>query len=166
MFTVHATKKLLERVGAAVEDPVDQPTNVLGNWYATSLPWKPQVALFVNEATLLPVLLPLAPARTVADRLPDALGRVLDALGTDARFVATEVAATTGPRYARTASRSVIGIMNEFTHFAAHRRSRLGVHDHVELAVYLAGIPCTPLYARHTSPDRELAALVATHLGP
>jgi hypothetical protein len=32
---------------------------MLGSWYATVLLWKPQVALLVNEKTLLPVLMPL-----------------------------------------------------------------------------------------------------------
>lgn len=32
---------------------------------ATALFWKPQVALLVNEPTLLPVLMPLAPAATL-----------------------------------------------------------------------------------------------------
>jgi hypothetical protein len=36
---------------------------MLGSWYATVLLWKPQVALLVNEKTLLPVLMPLAPAK-------------------------------------------------------------------------------------------------------
>lgn len=161
MFTVHATLKLLDRVGAPLEEVVEDPTPTLGNWYATALFWKPQVALFVNQAVLVPVLLPLAPARTVADRLGPALGRVLEALGTDPGFVAAEVAATTGPRYARTASRSTIGIMNEFTHIAEARRSRLGVDDLLALSVHLAGVPCRPLYATHTTPERELAARVA-----
>lgn len=40
----------------------EQSTIVLGQWYATAVSWKPQVALFANEGTLLPVLTPLASA--------------------------------------------------------------------------------------------------------
>jgi hypothetical protein len=54
-----------------------EPSTALGNGYATVLFWKPQVALFVKERTLLPVFVPLAPAVKVADRFPDQLGRVL-----------------------------------------------------------------------------------------
>ncbi|WP_238672841.1 hypothetical protein [Micromonospora alfalfae] len=32
--------------------------------------------------------------------------------------------------------------------------------DLVDLAVRLAATPCSPLYQRHVSPDRELAAIV------
>jgi hypothetical protein len=70
VYTIHATKKLRDRVKAPLAEPVEQPSTVLGKWYATALFWKPQVALFVNEATLVPVLLPLAPAATLAERFP------------------------------------------------------------------------------------------------
>ena len=73
-FTIHATKKLLDRVKQPVVDPLDAATE-LGNWYATALFWKPQVALLVNERTLLPVFMPLAPATTLAQRFPDELRR-------------------------------------------------------------------------------------------
>lgn len=164
MFTIHATKKLRDRVKAPLANPVEQPSTVLGNWYATALFWKPQVALFVNEATLLPVLMPLGPAASVADRFPEHLEAVLDALGADPRFVAAEVAATTGARWAKTANRSVVGIMNEFGFLAEVDREHERSKDLVSMAVRLAATPCSPLYKRHSFPDRELAALVATDL--
>ena len=91
---------------------VEQSSTALGSWYATALFWKPQVALFVNESTLVPVLMPLAPAATVIDRFPAALATLPEALG-----------------------------------------------------LRLAQTPCGPLFGRHGSPDRELAALTAEHLG-
>jgi hypothetical protein len=47
-----------------------ESTTLLGEWYATALFWRPQVALLVNEPTLLPVLIPLAPGTTVPARSP------------------------------------------------------------------------------------------------
>lgn len=164
MYTIHATKKLRDRVKAPLHEPTGAPSTALGDWYATALFWQPQVALFVNEETLLPVLVLLAPAKTIADRFPEQLEAVLNALGTDPRFVAAEVAATTGARWAKTASRSVVGIMNEFTYLAEADRAHDGSEDFVSMAVRLAGTPCSPLYKRHSFPDRELAALVAGHL--
>ncbi len=55
----------------------DVSTTLLGDWFATALFWKPQVALLVNERTLLPVFMPLAPAATLLDRMPDAIASVL-----------------------------------------------------------------------------------------
>lgn len=164
MFTIHATQKLRDRVKAPLTEPVEVPSTALGNWYATALFWQPQVALFVNEGTLLPVFVPLAPAKTVADRFPEHLEAVLNALGSDPRFVAAELAATTGARWAKTANLSVVGIMNEFTYLAEADRAHEHSDDVVSMAVRLAGTTCSPLYKRHSFPDRELAALVASHL--
>ena len=69
MFIIHGTKKFLDRVQGPSSD-ADQPTSALGNWYATVAFWKPQAALFVNQRTLLPVIVPLAPAHTVTERFP------------------------------------------------------------------------------------------------
>ena len=65
MFYLHCTKKLLDRIGPEIS-PVGQSETSLGNWYATALFWKPPVAILVSERTLLPVLMPLAPAATLA----------------------------------------------------------------------------------------------------
>ena len=159
-FTIHSTKKLLDRVKQPVVDPVE-PTTHLGNWYATALFWKPQVALLVNEHTLLPVFVPLAPATTLARRFPDELRRVLDAHGVDPRFVDHEIRSMGAGHYAKTASRSLLGVMNELTFLAnVHREDHGADDDLVALSVRLAETPMSPLYKRHISPDQELKALV------
>jgi len=56
VLIVHATKKLLDRLKRPAERLEEVSTGFLGPWYATALFWRPQVALFVNERTLLPVL--------------------------------------------------------------------------------------------------------------
>lgn len=116
MLVVHATKKLRDRLGAVPLAASETSTGALGAWYAMALFWRPQVALFVNETTLLPVLVPLAPAATVIQRFPVALADVLRAHGASADFVASETAQMTDWRVAKTANRSVVGIMNEFAY--------------------------------------------------
>lgn len=50
--------------------------------------------------------------------------------------------------------------MNEFAHLAqAHREAQIEPHL-LQLSLQLATVPCGPLYARHISPGRELAALL------
>jgi hypothetical protein len=63
MYCLHCTKKLLDRIKPSIAASLPPPTTALGNWYATALFWKPQLALLVNERTLLPVLMPLRPLR-------------------------------------------------------------------------------------------------------
>jgi len=159
MFSIHATKKLLDRVKQPAMPPVSEPTTALGNWYATALLWKPQAALLVNERTLFPVLMPLAPAATLMARFPDALRRTLEARGMAKGFIDFESAAMAKGRYAKTANRSVLGIMNEFTRLARFPRDFWGITDLVTLALELSETPLGPLYDRHISPDRELDAL-------
>lgn len=164
MYTIHATQKLRDRVKPRLADPIAAPSTALGNWYATALFWKPQVALFVNEASLLPMLMPLSPAKSLADRFPEHLEHVLNALGADPRFVAAEIEATSDARWAKTANRRIVGMMNEFWLLAEADRAHERSEDLVSMSVRLAGTPCSRLYKRHTFPDRELAALVASHL--
>jgi len=159
VYSLHATKKLRDRAKHPVLAAVANPTTWLGNWYATVLFWRPQLALLVNEQTLFPVLMPLVPAATVLDRFPTALGPTLAAAGVERRFIDAELAEMSNGQWAKTASRSVLGIMNEFTFLASDSRHRHDF-DPIGLALWLAQIPCGPLYGRHVSPDRELAASV------
>jgi hypothetical protein len=62
---------------------------------------------------------------------------------------------------AKTSNRSVVGMMNEFTFLAEAHLGTGTQPDLLGLSVRLAGTPCGPLYKRHVSPDRELAALLA-----
>src|SRR6266498_111951 len=65
MLIVRATKKLLDRLGPPTLQEGEESTALLGQWYATALFWRPQIALLVNEPTLLPVLMPPAPTATL-----------------------------------------------------------------------------------------------------
>lgn len=164
-FTIHATKKLLDRVKRPIGEPVE-PGSALGNWYATALFWTPQVALFVNEATLLPVFVPFAPADDLADRFPDELRRVLDAQGLDPRFVDEEIGSMGVGQFAKTANRSVLGVMNEFDFLGRLAREDQGDElNLVALSLFISETPTSPLYKRHISPNRELQAFVASKLG-
>jgi len=166
VLIVRATKKLLDRVGPASLGEGEQSTTLMGQWYATALFWKPQVALFVNEPTLLPVLVPLAPAATWLARFPQQLAAVLAAYGAPDAVIAEEQRQMRDRRLAKTANRSVVGIMNEFTHLAEAYRGDTLAPDLLALAMGLAGTPCGPLYSKHISPDRELAALMRSFAPP
>ncbi|MFA1546158.1 DUF6933 domain-containing protein [Actinomadura chokoriensis] len=160
MLVLRATKKLMDRIGPPSPDEVEPATTLLGQWYATVLFWKPQVALFVNEATLLPVLGPLAPATTLLDRFPQQLAAVLAAHETPQTIIDHELDQMREYRLAKTANRSVVGIMNEFTHLAEVYRADMPAPDLHALSMRLATTPCSPLYKRHVRPDHELAALL------
>jgi hypothetical protein len=158
VFTVHATRKLLTRLGslqpasAEPDDPASRSTTALGNWYATTLPWRRQVALFVNETTLLPVLTPLAPAATLLTRFPDALASVLSAHGAGESFIAHEREHTHEYQLAKTANRSVVGIMTEFSYLAAAGRELLTQHGCAVVDPHGARCPRRPRAIRNRWP--------------
>lgn len=160
MLIVRATQKLLRRVGPPTLQDGEQSTTLLGEWYATALFWKPQVALLVNETTLLPVLMPLAPAGTLPARIAQQIATVLTAHGAPPAIVEDELHRMRACRVARTANRSVVGVMTEFTHLAEVSHDSNPDPDLLDLALRLATTPCSPLYGRNVSPDRELDALL------
>ena len=159
MIVVHGTRAFRGRVPGPAVAPGERSTTVLGAWYATVLRWRRPAALLVNELTLLPLVMPLAPARTLLHRLPDALAGVLSAHRVPAQLVEAERAEALEHRLAATADRSLVGVLNEFAYLAdLYRAENL---DLVRLSMRLATTPCGPLFQRHVSPDRELAALIA-----
>jgi hypothetical protein len=163
LFVLHATKKLLDRIRPLVTDPSPMSDGDMSNWYATALFWKPQLALFVHEETLLPVLMPLAPASSLSERFPAYLATVLKALDVDAGFVAAQVATLREVQYAKTSNRSVLGIMNQFSFLAEGYREYSETDDLLELSLKLANTPCSPLYKRETFPDKELHRWIKEH---
>jgi hypothetical protein len=116
--------------------------------------------LFVNERSLVPVLLPLAPAATVLDRFPAAFARVAAAIGVDRAALAAELATMQTHTLAKTASRQILGVMNDFAQLAEHHRQQPDDVDLVDLSRWLASMPFSPLYKSHVSPDRALQALL------
>jgi hypothetical protein len=138
VLVVRGTKKLRDRLKAVPAIDTDASTGVLGDWFATALFWRPQVALLVNQRTFVPVFVPLAPAATLLDRAPEAI--------------------------APTNDRSVVGVMNEFAFHGQIRWQERGT-DLEDLSVELAGMPLGPLRSRAGFPDRELAVVLGIDHG-
>lgn len=162
MVTIFATRKLLDRIKPSSIATGGASNTLLGNWYATALFWKPQVALLVNEQTLLPVLMPLAPATDLALRFPECLANVLADHGVASQFIDQELTLMNEVQYAKTANRSVVGIMHEFSFLAEGYRDHLNTKDLLTLSLKLSETPCSPLYKTAISPDRALQSLIAS----
>jgi hypothetical protein len=160
MYTLHCTQRLLDRVQQPPSYAVPAHTTGLGNWYGHALFWTSQVALLVNERTLLTVLMPLAPAAALASRFPAHLTTVLRELGANAQFIASEVEAMSEMVVAKTVNRSVVGVVNEFAFLADGYREYLKEPDLLALAIKLSGTPCSSL--KGSSPARTLREIAAT----
>ena len=159
MLVLRGTKKLRDRVKGPAATADDVSSTVLGDWFATALFWKPQVALLVNQRTLLPVFMPLAPAATLVKRIPGAIANALRNQGASEAFIAAELAAMGEIRIANTNDRSTLGVMNEFT-FQGEWHAMEGLTDLEALSHRLSSLILGPLIPRHGSPDRELDAVL------
>jgi hypothetical protein len=165
VYTIHGTRKLLDRVKQPIMPAVD-PTTALGNWYATAIFWRPQVAFLVNEVTLLPVLLPLAPATSIAARFPDALESILKLLGVSAGFIASEHWAMSDASFSKTANRSVLGVMNRLELEMNYVRDRVG-EDLLELSLCMSDHLVGPLRGTEfRTPQEKLMDVAQAQAGP
>ena len=165
MFVVHGTKKFLDRAHSTTPPAPDPPpvTTILGAWYATALFWQPQIALFVNEPTRLPLFVPLGLSATVIPRMTQTAAAVFTALGLSKEFITREVTEMGSHQLTKTANRSVLGSMNDFAYLAQAHRTAKSPTDLLELSLRLAQTPCGPLYRSHISPDREITAYINLH---
>jgi hypothetical protein len=162
VLVVRGTKKLRDRLKKApAAGPDDHSTTELGDWFATALFWRPQVALLVNQRTFVPVLVELAPASSLLDRVPEAIETVLRHHGLEQEFLSAERGAMREMRLAPTNDRRVLGVMNELT-FQAEIRQQEGLTDLVELSLDLSRVILGPLHNLGSSPDRALAAVVGS----
>ena len=118
MITLHCTAKLAKRFKLQLEADPHQATNRLGNWYGNVLNvGSRRFVVLVNEATLLPVILP-ARATEFPRSFPAALRDVLIGINVPPEVAAREAAASEITSYAKTSNRSVLGSMNEIAFHA------------------------------------------------
>jgi hypothetical protein len=121
------------------------------------------VALLVSESTLLPVLIPLTRAAGWPARIAAQITAVLAAHGAPPAFIDAEGQQMHERRLGPTASRSLVGVMNEFARLADIHRHQVGDRNLLELSLRLSTTPCSPPFGRNVSPDRELAAVIRFH---
>jgi hypothetical protein len=72
------------------------------------------LVLAVSNVTLLPVLLPAAPFKTLPARIPEATGQMFQALRVDPQKIAAELSSMSECFVATTNDRRVLGTMNDF----------------------------------------------------
>ena len=149
MVVIRGTRKLLMRLPFEVAVTTQKSTTVLGDWYVDLLFTRPQVVLCVSEHARLPVVMPARELRTIAERLAAALGNVLAAIGIDATVIAQEVEAMRPVVFAKTANRSLLGTMNDFTIATKWALSGDRAMDLGALSLELADTPVGPMAYEH-----------------
>lgn len=145
MVVIRCTRKLLDRLAHGRRSAVSS-TTALGDWYATILFTRPQhVVLLVNAMTRLPVVIPARDSSRLPLRFAENLADVLTAFQIPAEVITAELREMQNVTFATTASRSVLGTMNDYAIYieaAFHQEAGVALHT---LSVKLADTPVGPL---------------------
>ena len=115
MFAIRCTKKLLVRGAFPRVAEAEGTTTALGDWYANILVARPQhLVLCVSERTLLPVVVAAKDLEGLPSRLAQGVEDMLTRIGVPQNLVQAELQAMSQHHFAKTASRKVLGSLNDF----------------------------------------------------
>jgi hypothetical protein len=114
MVVLRPTRKLHRFLPPAGNDDVASDT-ALGDWYVNRLVVDRQpLLLLVSSRSLLPILLPARDVRSLPGRLADLVAARLRRLGVIPHLIVAETETMAPVQIAKTADRSVVGIMVDF----------------------------------------------------
>lgn len=154
MVTLRCTRRVLQRLKTTPSSVAVTPTTRLGDWYAGWVPERSPLILAINERTLLSVVVALAPSTTLIERWVAATGELLLALGIGPADVEQELLAMQDVTIGTTASRRVLGCLNEAIFMRGHLRRREDVVSFHDESLALADM----MYSTtRFQPPRELA---------
>jgi hypothetical protein len=146
VVVMRCTRKLLARLGTPPVVASGRSTTILGDWYADLLYLRPrQLVLLVNAETRLPLLVEARESQMLFVRVCDALATVLGLMGIPATKIQREIAQMGSVQVASTASRSVLGTMNDFRFELEATMAMRGGRTLVDWSLALAETPCKPI---------------------
>ena len=146
MVTIRCTRKLLWHLDAEVLSERMPPTSRLGDWYANLFfTRRAPLIICVSERSLLPVFVEARDPSSFFARFREAVRLVLQRME-----VASEVADREAREMAQisigaTASRRVLGSLNDLASLARFTIEEHPTIDLSNLAIGLAETPCSPL---------------------
>lgn len=160
MFILRCTQKLQARLGAAPEHGLAPSDTVLGDWYANLIRvGRSQIVIAVSEKTLLPVVVPAREARTLVTRIGDALEPMLLSMGIPAQEVLTERSAMSSWTIGKTASRRILGSLNDLAFQLEVGMTHFPERTLLEQSLWLAKTPLKVI--EYGSPDAATFAAFA-----
>jgi len=120
LFNFRVTAKLIRRLKCAPA-AAGEATTRLGDWYGNLFSvGRQQFAMFTSDRSLLSVVIPAKEIHPLPAALNDVLGRLLQDLDAPRALIDGELSRMQECVFAATASRSVLGSMNDFTFMAKY----------------------------------------------
>jgi len=163
MVTIRITSKVASKLKVQLGHAESQSTGKLGDWYVNLLIIKRQhLLLAVSERTLLPIVMPARDLKLFPLRLSHDLELLLQQLGVPKKEIEAETREMLRWTFAKTASRQVLGSMNDFANLLDAY-----VDDGAPLlqqSLRLGRAPCRPLGM--DNPLRATAALFGMTMPP
>lgn len=160
VFNFRCTQKLLDRLRVPPTPEPDPSDTILGDWYANLIRvGRTQLVLAVSERTLLPVVLEAKDSATLIRRLADALGLLLIEIGVPDEAVAAERASMTEWVVGKTASRRVLGSLNDLAFQLKVGLEHRPQRTLMEHSLWLAKTPLKVI--EYGAPDRTTVAAFA-----
>ena len=161
MITFRCTKKMLEAFDIKLTEPLLPTTSMLGDWYANWIPTHAgDLILIVNEKTLLTVAIPVWESANLITMFRMRVYNLLRLIGISARAASQELDHYDDVQFAKTASRRVLGSMNDFASMVQCRVApEIGQVNYSisDMEVWLSDTPCKPLgYSCPQETAREL----------
>jgi hypothetical protein len=162
VVVLRCTRKLLRRMGLTPIDDTAPCTNVLGAWYANLIyVGHVQLILATNERSLGSTVVVARDAVHLGDRLTEAVEKLLLGIGIQKDRVTSKLLEMQEVQIGRTASRTVLGMMNDFqraTEWILSEHPRKSLES---LSLELSRTPCSPLGGRY--PEDVARELFAQH---
>ncbi len=165
MVVLRRTQKLASQLPASTETTLASDT-ALGDWYVNRLvvDRKP-LLLMASSRSLISILIPATDVRTLPARLPTLVAQRLRRMRIPDRLIATEVAAMSPVGVAKTADRSVVGILVDFGMMIPYHLER-GAWDETTLPFVEAKLAKNPCFAGRPDgntifPEQATPALLA-----
>lgn len=130
--------------------PYSDSDTALGDWYANRIVvHRKPLLLLISSKSLLPLVLPARDVRTLPDRLAGVVRNRLARLGLPDAWIDAEVSVMVPVVVAKTADRSVLGILVDFAKGAPYYLPAQGSSD-TALVSLEESLEKTPCYAGRT----------------
>ena len=114
MVTIRCTRKLYKYLEIIPLEAPEPPTGALGDWYANLIPtYAGDLIIFVNERSLVTVAMPVWEFENIIPLFRDRVENLLMMIGIEQEIIDREISHLEPVQFARTASRSVLGSMND-----------------------------------------------------
>jgi len=165
MITLRCTKKLQNFLGVQLVEIPEKSTAALGDWYANLVPTCiGNLILCISEKSLLTVAIPERESSDLEKLFPARVVNLLLMIGVHPAVIQNEIRHYQQIQYTKTASRSVLGSLNDFSRMfqaeadmAGDGKSSLSLSD----AEYkMSETPCSPL--DYNNPADETIKLLGT----